>query len=191
MKVDRRSQFTSTPSAIHQLPSIAFASTHPQLLASHRIASQASVGVSIAFTQQRAFISKQPPRALLRRVKYTPSASSSSSFQLHFNIAVANMARKLSVRAAAQREKLNKQNSPLLKIPAEVREDIFIRVVAEEEPLSIVPPELGYSKKADTLVTHPPLCWVSRQCRREATPLFYSENTFQLRCKLRVSPHLQ
>lgn len=101
------------------------------------------------------------------------------------------MPRKLSRRAAAQREKLNEQNSPLLKIPAEVRENIFIRVVAEEEPLSIVPPELGYSKKADTLVTQPPLSYVSRQCRREAIPLFYSENTFQLRCKLRVSSQPQ
>ncbi|CAK4033784.1 Hypothetical predicted protein [Lecanosticta acicola] len=73
------------------------------------------------------------------------------------------MATSRSNSQAQQDEQRNSSDSILLRQPAEIREEIIKCAVIEEAALDIV----------------------CRQLRREALPIFYHENTFQLPCTLK------
>ena len=68
--------------------------------------------------------------------------------------------------------KLNSK-TPLLDLPAEVRNQIFIEVLIREQPIVL--------RVWLPMITEPPLLATSRRIRDEAMPIFYGGNVFTSR----------
>ncbi|EME48126.1 hypothetical protein DOTSEDRAFT_69908 [Dothistroma septosporum NZE10] len=82
-------------------------------------------------------------------------------------------------------EQLNAKVSLLLRLPAELREHIWLQAVVDNAVLDIIHPAVGHSRKPSVRVLQPSISKTCRQARRETIPLFYKHNTFQLHCALK------
>ncbi|KAK5121489.1 hypothetical protein LTR85_005322 [Meristemomyces frigidus] len=74
------------------------------------------------------------------------------------------------VVSGAVSESLPASESPLLKLPAEIRNAIYTLALVKDEPINV-----GYF---EAFLREPGLLAANRQIRREGMPIFYGANTF-------------
>ena len=104
--------------------------------------------------------------------------SSAPSSSIDSNMASENVERDVG-------HHLNSYLSPLLRLPAEIREQIWIQTVVDDAALDIIHPTISHSKRPSVRVQQPAISRACRQIRREVIPLFYRSNNFQLHCALK------
>ena len=79
-------------------------------------------------------------------------------------------------QAASMAGSLEEQPSPLLRLPAELREHIYRYVLVNDEPIAI--PSQSWTLGFPLDPSDPPFTCTCRQIRSEALAIFYSENIF-------------